>query len=202
MHQHESPQPPKGYHCAATFQYPERFVYIAELPPILIVGVFYICAALDQDVFHGAARQGLWIFAFMIAVVMLTDLVAGLIQREVSRLLGYDISLCTLLYISVPGTCTGAPGQFQLRRDVVLIAFAPLSLFLSLLLLLWISLLFGLSGIIADLLFFFLLVNIANTLWDLYFIGWLLRKPEGTLIYQKRNHALLAYKPDQMQHGS
>ncbi|MDQ2716471.1 MAG: hypothetical protein M3Z08_16325 [Chloroflexota bacterium] len=198
MHRHDLPYPPKGYYCAATFQYPERFVYIAKLPPALILGVFYIRAALDQDVFHGAARQGSWIFAFMIAVVILTDLVAGLIQREVSRLLGYDISLFTLLDAFVPGTYTGAPGQFQLRRDAFLIALSPLGLFL----LLWIPLLFGLSGIIGDVLSFFLLINIANTLWDLYFIGWLLRKPEGTFIYQKRNRTFLAYKPGQPQQGS
>ncbi len=154
LHRHDLPHPPKGYYCAATFQYAEHFVYIAKLPPIVILGVFYIRAGLDQNVFHGAARQGSWIFIFMLAVITSIDLVARLIQRRVSRLLGYDTSLFTLLDAFLPGTYTAAPGQFQSRLDVLLIAIAPLGLFLGLFLLLWVSLLFGLSGIISDLLFF------------------------------------------------
>ncbi|MBA2286063.1 MAG: DUF3267 domain-containing protein [Ktedonobacteraceae bacterium] len=199
MHRHDLPRPPKGYYCAATFQYPERFVYIAKTPPLIILGVFYLRAGLNQDVFHGAARQGPWIFIFMIVVGTSTDFVSRLVQRKISRLLGYDTSLLTWLDTIVPGTYTAAPGQFQPRRDVLLIAIAPLSLFLGLFLLLWLPLLFGLSGIISDLLFFFLLVNMAGSLWDLYFIGWLLRKPTSTLIYQKRNYTYLAFEPGKPQ---
>ncbi len=202
LHRHDLPHPPKGYYCAATFQYPEHFVYIAKPLPIIILCVFYIRAGLSQDVFHGAARQGPWIFVFMIVVGTSTDFVSRLIQRRVSRLLGYDTSLFTWLDAFLPGTYTAAPEQFQPRLDVLLIAIAPLGLFLGLFLLLWVSLLFGLSGIISDLLFFFLLVNIAGTLWDLYFIGWLLRKPKSTLIYQKRNHTYLAFEPGQPQKRS
>ena len=67
-------------------------------------------------------------------------------------------------------TFAAVPGQVQSYRDVLLIAIAPMSLYIFLL----IPLLLGHLGIVGNLLAFFLIVNLSGTAWDLFFVGCLL----------------------------
>ena len=192
MYLDEAPFPPEGYHLASTFRYPTILIYIAKSLSILIsLGSYELASwgVTGGGVFRGLVSLGGIIF---IAIVFFSiDIVRGLIQRGVGRLLGYNISFYILFAAFLEGSFAIAPGQFQSRRDALLIAIAPLSLFITLLL----PLLFGLSGMISSAIAFFLMINISGTAWDLYFIWRLLSMPKGTVLYTKHILELLVFEP-------
>ena len=189
MYLDEVPLPPEGYQLASTFRYPTILIYIAKSLSILTFLAFYIPTYWGVHVFPGFV--GLGALVFMTFAFLSTDIVRGVLQRGISRLLGYDISFYTLTFAPLAGTYTTVPGQFQPRRDVLLIAIAPLSLFITLLL----PLLFGLSGMISSAIAFFLMINISGTVWDLYFIWRLLSMPKGTVLYTESILELLIFEP-------
>ncbi len=192
MHLDELPLPPEGYHLDYSFHYPKSFFYIAKSPPILTSLVLYELAywgIIGGGVFRGLRGSG--VVVFITVVFFSIDIVRGLIQRGVSRWLGYDISFFTLFAFVLYQTFAPALGQFQSRRDALLTAIAPLILFI----LLGVPLLFGLPGRIGGVLAFFLLVNLSGTAWDLYCIWRFLRMPRGTLLYTESIQELLVFEP-------
>ena len=114
----------------------------------------------------------------IVVVFFSIDIVRGLIQRGICHLPGYEISFYPLLFAFLVPTIAADVGRYQRRRDALWIAIAPVSLFL----LLGILLLFKLPELVGSILAFVLIVNILGAAWDIYFIGWLLRKPRGTLL--------------------
>lgn len=184
MNRLKEPQPPKGYHFVATFRYPLQVLFFVRLITIVCsIGVYYLASwgIIDKGIFQNVANLGAGVgtVVFIGIIGFTTEIVRGLIQRGINRLLGYDISFYDLFFSPLEGIFPAAPGQFQARRDALLVAITPLII----LLLLWIPLLLGLSGIIAGALVFFLIANTLAAFWDLYFICWLLKKPKGTLLY-------------------
>jgi len=189
----EESQPPDGYQFASIFKYPRRLLYFAKYPPVLISLGLYLSASsgmIGGGVFRGFAGWGVVVF---ISVVFFSiDTVRGLIQRGICRLLGYSISSFYPLLDPLEPTFAAAPGQFQCRRDALLIAIAPLSLFF----LLGIALLFVLPEVISGILAFVLIVNVSGAAWDIYFIGWLLRRPKGTLLFTETILRLSVFEPE------
>jgi len=193
MQQDVEPLSLPGYEYLATFRYPPKFVLVAKSPPYLIALGLYQCAywgVIGGGVFRWL---GAWeVVVFVVAVVFSIDMVRGLIQRGASRLLGYHISFYTLLIAPLEATFPVDTDQFYSRRDALLIALAPLCLFL----LLSIPLLFFLPTIPGNLLTFILIINIVGTGWDLYFVGWLLRRPRDIMLFTENIHQLVIFEPE------
>jgi len=193
MSLHEQPLSLEGYHVVSAFRYPAKLMYAAKLPPILIGMSLYMLAAggiIGGGVFRGLVGLGDLVF---IAVVFLSiDIVRGLIQRGASRLLGYRISFYTLLIAPLEATFAVDFDQFYPRRDALLIAIAPLCLFL----LAGIPLLFQLPTMVAGVLAFVLIVNVLGEVWDVYFICWLLGRPRSTMLLTENIHLLIIFEPD------
>ena len=189
----EELEPPDGYHFASTFKYPMRILLFIRFLPAFMYPVLYLLAFLgifSENVFRGLASLGVQV---CISIVWFSaDIVRGLIQRGICHMLGYEISFYTLFMALLEPTFAAHVGQFQCRRDALLIAVAPLSLFL----LLGIPLFFKLPVVISCILAFVLIINLCGTAWDLYFIGWLLRKPRGTLLYTENLLVLCVFEPE------
>jgi len=198
MHEDEESDPPDGYQCVSTFRYPVRLMFITRLLPVLLFSSLYLFASwgiIGGDIVRILASWGAVVFIGV--VFMSTDIVRGLIQRGMCHLLGYRISFYTLFLALLEPTFAADPGQFQRRRDALLIAIAPLSLFI----LLGVPLLFNLPGVIGIILALVLIINIFGAAWDIFFIGWLLRRPRGTILYTENIQLLSVFDPVAVQSG-
>jgi len=193
MSLHEQPLLLEGYHVVSAFRYPAKLMYAAKLPPILTGMGLYMLAAggiIGGGVFRGLV--GLGDLVFIAVVVFSIDIIRGLIQRGVSRLLGYRISMYTLLIAPLEATFAVGRDQFFSRRDALLIAIAPFCLFL----LASIPLLFRLPAMIAGVLAFVLVVNVLGEAWDAYFICWLLWRPRRTMLFTQSIFRLFVFEPE------
>ena len=189
---------PEGYHFVSQFRYPRNILSIAELLPPFTALSFYpigYWGLIDGGSFRGVAGfQGmvrLEAEIFIIVTILSTQVVHGLIKRGISHLLGYDISFFTLFVFLLEPTFAVASEQFQSRRDALLIAIAPLSLFIFLMM----PLLLEPSGIISYITAIFLLINLAGTTCDFYFVCWLLRRPKGTVLYIESSQTVFLFEP-------
>ncbi|HVB24545.1 MAG TPA: metalloprotease family protein [Ktedonobacteraceae bacterium] len=184
--------PPDGYRFVSTFKYPKRLMFITKFLPGLICISFNLL--VSRGIIGGVvlrSLEGFELAMFIVVVYFSIDIVRGLIQRGLCHLLGYEISFYPLLVAFLVPTIAADVGQYQRRRDALWIAIAPVSLFL----LLGILLLFKLPELIGSILAFVLIVNILGTAWDIYFIGWLLRRPGGTLLFTENILLLSVFEP-------
>jgi Putative zincin peptidase len=189
---------PEGYHFVSQYRYPRKILYITELLPPFAALSFYpigYWGLIDGGSFRGVAGfQGvvrLEAEIFIIMTILSTQVVHGLIKRGISHLLGYDISFLTLFMFLLEPTFAASSEQFQPRRDALLIAIAPLSLFIFLL----VSLVLEPHEIISYMIAIFLLVNLSGTACDFYFVCWLLRKPKGSVLYVESCQTLFLFEP-------
>lgn len=174
---------PKGYHFTSEFRYQTNFIKaIAFLTP-LVVGPLFILAT-DQ-VFLPLTRGQLDIL--VIFTIFSPYWIRAIIQRGVSLLLGYSLSLSSFLALRLVADFPMKTGGYRPYRDAFLVAIAPLSLYSALLL----PLLLGHQGPMSNMLTFVLLMNFLPTASDVYFVGWLLTKSRASLLYMKRRNALL-----------
>jgi hypothetical protein len=182
-----------GYEYLTTFRYPAKFVLVAKSPPYLLALALYQCAywrVIGGNIFQ---EIGSVVAFLLVVVVMLSiDVVRGLIQRGACRLLGYHGSFYTIFFAPMEATFPVDTDQFYSRRDALLICLAPLCLFL----LFCIPLLFFLPTIPGNILAFVLIINIAGTGWDIYFVGWLLRRPRDVMLFTENVHQLVIFKPE------
>lgn len=198
MKAHEKSILPRKDYSTSEFGYPKNFLIFAKslsmaFPLVLtwLVGQGFVSGGLFQIVAGGGLGSGDGAGIFLVVVLLSFDAIRGLIQRIVSRLLGYEVSFSSLLSAYIQGTYIADPGQLQPRRDALLVALAPLCLFV----LVSIPLLFGLQGSFSHFFAFFLMVSILGTVWDLYFVWWLLRKPQGTMLYAKSFFRFTVFTP-------
>ena len=175
----ETLQPPEGYHSSSIFRYPKSFIYIPVLLYLLTTVGFYM----------------IWPFVSLFWIILLiwptVDILRSLIQRIVSRLLGYSASFNIIRMTFQAETYTGDAGQFQKRDHVLWIALAPLSIAV----LLCIPLLADVQGAVGDILAFCLFVSIARAAGDFYFVWRLLRMPRGILLYNVNSKERLIFQP-------
>lgn len=187
------PNPPRGYALISTFKYPKSVFYISWLFRFLTAYSLYFFASwelIGGSIFREFETPG-YIEVFILFVLLSTEFVRGLIQRVISLSLHYEISFYTLFFWLPIASFAIIPGQFQSRRDALLIAIAPLSMFIFLL----VPLLLEPIGMISGILGFVLVVNITGTVWDLYFIYKLLKMSKGTILYTESIIRLLIFKP-------
>lgn len=180
------------YEFTSTFKYPKRLMFVTKFLPGLICIIFNLL--VHRGIIGGVVLEGLDGFEFamfIVAVFFSIDITRGLIQRVICHLLGYKISFYPLFVAFLVPTIAADVGQYQRRRDALWIAITLVSLFL----LLGILLLFKLPELIGSILVFVLIVNILGAAWDIYFIGWLLRKPRGTLLFTESILLLSVFEP-------
>jgi hypothetical protein len=186
----ETLQPPEGYHSSSIFRYPKSFIYIPVLLYLLTsVGFYIIWRFVRHSFFPG--MEGPVLFWIVLLTWPTVDILRSLIQRIVSRLLGYNASFNVIRMTFQAETYTGDAGQFQKRDHVLWIAFAPLSIAVFL----CIPLLADVQGAAGDILAFCLFVSIAKAAGDFYLVCRLLRMPRGILLYNVNSKERLVFQP-------
>ena len=174
---------PQGYRFTSEFRYQTNFIKaIAFLTP-LVVGPLFILST--DKVFLPLTRGQLDVVVFF--TIFSPYWIRAIIQRGVSLLLGYSLSLSSFLALRLVADFPMKIGGYRPYRDAFIVAIAPLSLYSALL----IPLLLGHRGTISNMLAFVLLMNLLPTASDVYFVAWLLTKSRASLLYMKRRNALL-----------
>jgi hypothetical protein len=196
LHTHEPPFYLEGYRPASLFHYPAKLILFAKVPPLLLsLGLYFLAyrGVIGGGIFRGFIGVGVVIF--ILIAFFSVEIVHGLVQGGMNRLLGYETTLSIIFLAFMEATFVTVPGQYQSRRDALLIALTPLCLFLFLLIpvLLWIP------GVVGSVLAFLLLVNLSGSAWDIYFLWWLWRKPAETVLYIEGAQLLLVYEPEAEQ---
>ena len=179
---------PKGYGFTAMFHYPPILINIIAFFTPLSWGILAILA--DLGVFLPLQRGQVTI---VFLVILFTSFLGRrMIQRGVSRLLGYPITWSSIfsiriIYFMADFSVPFREGEYRSYWDTLLIALAPLSLYIVLLT----PLLLGHWGVLGNMLAFILLASLLPTISDLYFVCWLLTKPKTSVLYMRRRAALL-----------
>ncbi len=177
---------PKGYGFTAKFHYPPTLINIIEVITILFLVVLVTLS--EFGVFLPLQRGALDIVT--IITIIFPFFVRRMIQRGVSRLLGYPVTWSSIFSIRIiyyMADFSVVEGEYRSYGDALLVALAPLSLYVVLL----IPLLFGHWGVLGNMLAFILLACVLPTISDLYFACWLLTKPKTSVLYMIRRRAWL-----------
>lgn len=179
---------PKGYGFTAKFHYPPNLINIIEVATILFPGMLF--ALSDTGVFLPLQQGALDIVT--IITIIFPFFGRRMIQRGVSRLLGYPVSWSSIFSIRIVNYMADfsvpfREGEYRFYWDTLLIALAPLSLYAVLL----IPLLLGHWGTLGNMLTFILLASLLPTVSDLYFACWLLMKPRKAVLHIRRRKAWL-----------
>ncbi|WP_132057036.1 metalloprotease family protein [Halorussus amylolyticus] len=186
----EPPDPPEGYREPTTFSYPTPWLLVGSFA--LLVGAAAGFGALMAEI-RGVTSLEISFGPNGIAVVALlvvgTVVVHELIHGLVSRALGYRVRYG--LALNMGAAYAAAFGQFQTRRDNLLIALAPVVVFTVVL----VPLLAGPLRI-ALAAFLVLVVNTSGAVGDLYLAYRLARMPEGTLLYDADLRHSYVYVPE------
>ena len=184
---------PEGYSYTSGFNYPTKLLSgVNMLSPAVAFGFYQFAylGAIGGGAFSNIGGPG--ILVAIAGIILTSHIMCGLLQRGISRLLGYKTSFPTFIIYGLFGGIFAVDiNQFQKRRDALLIAILPAILFVLLLL----PLLFIQPGMVSDILAFFLIVNLFNMCPDLYFFCWLLSRPGGTLLYTQTMKTLLVFEP-------
>lgn len=199
------PATPDGYRDPTTFDY--------SLPALTVVGlvltvlsIFAFGAALEfaqgsavydalfvfeelpDGGFVATLRAGLvlGIAAAVVVTVVAHELVHGLVYRR----FGYDVSYG--IAPSLGAAYAGAFHQFQRPDEVRYVAIAPLLALDAL----FLVLLFVPVPLVAFAAFVGLVFNTAGAAGDLYLFAYLLRLPEGTLLYDGDMRHSYVFEPE------
>lgn len=200
------PETPPGYRDPTTFDY-SLSALTAVGTALTGVGIFAFGAVLDfaqgaavyealfvfeelpDGGFVATLRAGLALGVF-VAVVVVTvvahELVHGLVYRRFGYRVEYGIAP------SLGAAYAGAFHQFQRPDEVKYVAVAPL-LVLDLM---FLVLLFVPVPLVAFAAFLGLVFNTAGAAGDLYMLAYVLRLPEGTLLYDSDMRHSYVFEPE------
>jgi len=177
---------PQGYGFTAQFHYPKTLINTIAFFTPLSWGILAILA--DLGVFLPLQRGQVTI---VFVIILFTSFLGRrIIQRGVSRLLGYPVSWASIFSIRISyymADFSIVAGEYRSYGDTLLMTLAPLSLYSVLLL----PLLLGHWGTIGNMLAFILLASLLPTIADVYFACWLLTKPKKSVLYMRRRTAWL-----------
>lgn len=166
---------PEGYHFTSKIRYPRNFFKAVGLLTPLPALPLYILS--DLGMFLPLNRGEL--NSLLLLTFLFPAITRGIIQRGVRLLLGYSFSwpspFSTFFITSFPIKT----GEYWSYRDAMLVALAPLSLYIALL----IPLLLGHWGTIGNMLTFVLLMGFVPTIIDIYLICRLLPKSRSVVLY-------------------
>lgn len=177
---------PQGYRFTSKFHYPPTLINIIEVVTILCPVILVTLS--DLGVFLPLQRGQVTVGY---AIVLFFPFFGRrIIQRGVSRLLGYPVSWASIFSIRISyymADFSIVAGEYRSYGDTLLMTLAPLSLYSVLLL----PLLLGHWGTIGNMLAFILLASLLPTIADVYFACWLLTKPKKSVLYMRRRTAWL-----------
>ena len=183
-----TPESPEGYGKPIEFAYPGLGLTVGSLVLFVLAAAGF--GRLMEVLRSGASVEftiglaGIGVVALLsVATIVVHELVHGLAYR----LLGYRVQYG--LALNMGAAYAAAFGQFQSRRDNLVVALAPLVVFTVVLT----PLLAGpLPVALAAFLVF--VVNTSGAIGDLYLAWRLLRMPEGALLYDvDARHSYLFY---------
>ena len=171
------PESPEGYGEPTPFSYPGLWLSLGSLVLFIatVVGFSELMRALrgGGPVEYTVGLRGIGVVAVLsVATIVVHELVHGLVYH----LLGYRVRYG--LALNMGAAYAAAFGQFQTRRDNLLVGLAPLVVFTVVLT----PLLAGPLPV-ALAAFLVLVVNTSGAIGDLYLSWRLLRMPEGALLY-------------------
>ncbi|WP_435179928.1 DUF3267 domain-containing protein [Halorussus sp. AFM4] len=171
------PEPPEGYRESRQFSYPGLWLSLGSLVLFgaAVVGFGELMTVLrgGASVEYTVGPAGIGVVAILsVATIVVHELVHGLVYR----LLGYRVRYGVAL--NMGAAYAAAFGQFQTRRDNLVVALAPLVAFTVVLT----PLLAGPLPV-ALAAFLVLVVNTSGAIGDLYLSWRLLRMPEDALLY-------------------
>jgi len=186
----DPPEPPEGYREPVAFSYPSLWLSAGSV--VLFVAAFFgfgrLMAALrtDSALEFTVGPTGIAVVALLsVGTIVVHELVHGAVYRSLGYRVQYGLAL------NMGAAYAAAFGQFQTRRDNVVVALAPLVVFTSVLTpLLAGPLVVGLAA------FLVLVVNTAGAIGDLYLSWRLLRMPEGSLLYDADIRHSYIYYPE------
>ncbi|NHN57815.1 MULTISPECIES: DUF3267 domain-containing protein [Halorussus] len=171
------PEPPAGYGEPVEFSYPGLWLSVGSLVlfGLAVLGFGRLMSAIRGDAALeftvGPAGIGV-VAALSVATIVVHELVHGLVYRVLGYRVKYGLAL------NMGAAYAAAFGQFQTRRDNLLVGLAPLAVFTVVLT----PLLAGPLPV-ALAAFLVLVVNTSGAIGDLYLSWRLLRMPEGALLY-------------------
>src|SRR5579875_1024032 len=177
---------PQGYSFTAQFHYPKTLINTIAFFTPLSWGILAILANLGVFL---PLQRGQVTIVFVI-ILFTSFLGRRMIQRGVSRLLGYPVSWASIFSMRISYYMADffvVGGEYRSYGDTLLMTLAPLSLYIVLLL----PLLPGHWGTIGNMLAFILLASLLPTIADVYFACWLLTKPKKSVFYMRRRAAWL-----------
>lgn len=187
----DPPEPPEGYREPVTFEYPGLLLTVGSLV-LLVAAVFgfgRLMSALRSETTleFAVGPAGIAVVAVLsVGTIVVHELVHGLVYR----LLGYRVQYG--LALNMGAAYAAAFGQFQTRRDNIVVALAPLAVFTAVLT----PLLAAGSLSVALAAFLVLVVNTSGAIGDLYITWRLLRMPEETVMYDIDARHSYAYYPE------
>ena len=174
---------PEGYRFISQFRYQTKFIQaIAFLTPLVAAPLFILAT---NGVFLPLTRGQLNIVIFF--TIVSPYWMRAIIQRGVGLLFGYSLSVRSFFALRLVASFPVKTAGYRPYRDAFLIALAPLSLYVALL----IPLLLSHRGTLGNMLAFVLLMNLLPTAADVYFVGWLLTKSRASLLYMNPRSAFV-----------
>jgi hypothetical protein len=180
---------PEGYRWTSTFHYPHILIAVIEVITILLPII--VLGPVDYHLFLKSQQGQLTlIVAIMIIYPFFTR---RILQRGVSRLLGYPLSWSSvfsihIFYYMADFSVEGVDGEeYRSWQDALLMALTPLNLYIMLL----IALLLEPGGTTRNILIVILFAGFLPTIADLYFICWLITKPRQAVLSLGRRTAWL-----------
>ena len=185
------PESPEGYGEPIEFSYPGLWLSAGSLVlfVLAVAGFGRLMRALRGgtavEFTVGLAGIGV-VAALAVATIVVHELVHGLVYH----LLGYRVRYG--LALNMGAAYAAAFGQFQTRRDNLLVGLAPLAVFTVVLT----PLLAGPLPV-ALAAFLVLVVNTSGAIGDLYLSWRLLRMPEGALLYDVDIRHSYVYYPEE-----
>lgn len=184
----EPPEPPEGYREATAFGYPGWQLSVGSLLLFVVAAAGFgrVMSVLrgGGSVEFTVGLPGIGVVALLsVLTIVVHELVHGLAYRLLCYRVQYGLAL------NMGAAYAAAFGQFQTRRDNLVVALAPLAAFTVVLT----PLLAGPLPV-ALAAFLALVVNTSGAIGDLYLSWRLVRMPEGTLLYDADvRHSYLFY---------
>ncbi|WP_276300296.1 DUF3267 domain-containing protein [Halorussus lipolyticus] len=186
----DPPDPPEGYREPVTFEYPGLALSVGSLA--LFVAAVFVFGRVMSALRPGATLEftvgprGIAVVGVLsVGTVVVHEVVHGLVYRLLGYRVRYGIAW------NMGAAYAAAFGQFQTRRDNLVVALAPLAVFTAVLT----PLLAVEPFSVALAAFLVLVVNTSGAIGDLYISWRLLRMPEGTLMYDLDARHSYAYFP-------
>jgi hypothetical protein len=187
----DPPDPPEGYREPVSFAYPPVKLALGSIAlfVLAVVGFGRLTSRVrGETTFEftvGLAEIGVVAVLFA-GTIVVHELIHGLVYRFLGYRVNYGLAL------NVGAAYAAAFGQFQTRRDNLLVALAPIVVITAAL-----TPLLAVGSLpVAVAAFLVLVVNTSGAIGDL-FIAWrLLRMPEGTLMFDVDARHSYVYYPE------